>query len=443
MQALSSASQAGAWLFLTLHLLIRPPQTPSFSLVVLLLALVVCAFVDVLSYVPLLTNGIGNRNASVVSHATLSAANAAICVYASSLCLRMPVTAGGYEAVVDMDERLRHQVDANKSTPPADSDLASVYRSCPTSPEDYCTLYENLSYSWMAPIQKLALSRSLKPTDVWRLRAINDTRLLFRNFKALERPSGPDTQKPRLLSRILRANANDIALDAFFKLISVSFAYLGTFILKSILDQIQIAAMDPKSDAPNGASTTMTRHNGRHVRKPSSLPSSVSASLSSASSPNCKIITTHVRSAFASDPHWSCRCSRKHSRGATLVVRPSRRRRLPLLTTANRLRQQRHREMSHLVTLFRQHIIRQILRIVGTMQQILTNLLTSTNIFVQILTQHKLQHKLTLTSRNFDPIARGRICSEYAISGKWLPSTRSGLAARLRQRNRPKCRRKI
>ncbi|KAJ1017870.1 hypothetical protein NDA16_005186 [Ustilago loliicola] len=155
----------------------------------------------------------------------------------------MPVTPGGYEAVVDLDERIRHKTAATSPTPSQDHDMASTYRLCPTSPEDYCSLYENLSYSWMARIQKLALQRSLNPTDVWRLRSINDTRLLFRRFKELDRtPASRDNNKPRLLSRILRANANDILLDACFKLTSVSFAYLGTYILKSILDEIQIAA---------------------------------------------------------------------------------------------------------------------------------------------------------------------------------------------------------
>ncbi len=180
----------------------------------------------------------------------LSATNVAISIYSTSLLLRMPIAPGGYEAVVDLDEQLRHHPDAVDKLHPTHQDLASTYQRCPTSPEDYCTLYENLSYSWMAPIQSLALRRSLVPTDVWRLRSINDTRLLFRKFKALLPPSpqDPPAHRTRLLSRILRANANDIALDACFKLISVSFAYLGTYILKSILDQIQLASANPPAD---------------------------------------------------------------------------------------------------------------------------------------------------------------------------------------------------
>lgn len=254
-QLVSPLSQLCAWIIIFLRLLLQPPQTPTFDLVAMLTAVNVAAFVDLLSFVPLLDlySGATSWNLSTLASILYSATNAAICVYAASLCLRMPVAQGGYEAVVDLDERLRHHTDTTDHNDTSSAhDMASTYRRCPTSPEDYCSLYENLSYAWMAPIQSLALRRSLKPTDVWRLRSINDTRLLFRKFKALERKPADGNNKPRLLSRILYANANDILLDACFKLVSVSFAYLGTYILKSILDEIQSAASydDETADLP-------------------------------------------------------------------------------------------------------------------------------------------------------------------------------------------------
>lgn len=248
---LSILSRVSSWIFVFFRLLLRPPQTPSFDVVSLLFALNVLALVHLFSYLPLVHTRLstGPFDAFTIICILLSLLNVLICAYAASLCLRMPVTPGGYEAVVDLDERIRHKTAATSFTSSQDNDMASTYRLCPTSPEDYCSLYENLSYSWMAPIQKLALQRSLNPTDVWRLRSINDTRLLFRKFKQLEQSTTlPNTNKPRLLPRILRANANDILLDACFKLISVSFAYLGTYILKSILDQIQIAASHPNRE---------------------------------------------------------------------------------------------------------------------------------------------------------------------------------------------------
>ncbi|KAJ1039944.1 hypothetical protein NDA10_004205 [Ustilago hordei] len=252
---LSSLSRVSAWIFIFFRLLLQPPQTPSFDLASLLFALNLLALVDLSYYLPLVHTRLNaaHFDALTLISVLLGLLNLAICIYAASICLCMPVTSGGYEAVVDLDQHIRHRTAAAHHTPSQDYDMASTYRLCPTSPEDYCSLYENLSYSWMAPIQKLALQRSLNPTDVWRLRSINDTRLLFRKFKALEpKPASRDTNKPRLLSRILRANANDILLDACFKLISVSFAYLGTYILKSILDEIQIAAThpDPRHSPP-------------------------------------------------------------------------------------------------------------------------------------------------------------------------------------------------
>ncbi len=245
-------SQSLAWALVSLRLFLRPPQTPSLLLAALLLSLTISSIVHLFSFVPWFAaqKVFASSQLAVV---LLSATNVAISIYSTSLLLRMPIAPGGYEAVVDLDEQLRHHPDAVDKLHPTHQDLASTYQSCPTSPEDYCTLYENLSYSWMAPIQSLALRRSLVPTDVWRLRSINDTRLLFRKFKALLPPTPQDapTLRTRLLSRILRANANDIALDACFKLISVSFAYLGTYILKSILDQIQLASANPPSDRAN------------------------------------------------------------------------------------------------------------------------------------------------------------------------------------------------
>lgn len=245
-------SQVAAWVNVFCRLFLRPPQTPTFDLVALLFALNVTAWIDLFAFVPLLSSRSNPLKLDVRSSITIvtSAANAIICIYAASLFLRMPVAEGGYEAVVTLEERIG-AIDKAASTP---EDSAAVYRLCPTSPEDYCSLYENLSYSWMAPIQKLALRRSLAPTDVWRLRSINDTRLLYRKFKALEQITDSTGHKPRLLFRILRANANDILLDACFKLVSVSFAYLGAYILKSILDEIQIAANLDKDGSDHGKS---------------------------------------------------------------------------------------------------------------------------------------------------------------------------------------------
>ncbi|PWY97994.1 hypothetical protein BCV70DRAFT_193995 [Testicularia cyperi] len=252
--ALASSSVAIAWVYILLSVLLRPPQTPRFSLVLLVFLLLVNALVDLLSLVPLLTSSHGPLRLHFFLHTQvlLCLLDNILIVCAAALLLQAPIAPGGYEAVVDLDERIRNQGTQSHPLPSSQDDMAETYRRCPTSPEDFCSLYENLSYSWMAPIQSLALRRPLVPTDVWRLRSINDTRLLFRKFQALDTVATKDSkQHPRLLAKIVRANANDILLDAFFKLIAVSFAYLGAYILKSILDEIQLAALEDQ----NGGST--------------------------------------------------------------------------------------------------------------------------------------------------------------------------------------------
>ncbi|EPQ27859.1 uncharacterized protein PFL1_04603 [Pseudozyma flocculosa PF-1] len=252
---------SAGWIYVAASLAARPPQTPPVTVLAILIALAVSATAGLLSFIPSIVAAFtsGSLDPLNIEPLVFSLADTAVCAYALRQVLSMPIAPGGFEAQVDLDERLRIQSGEVVQDPSGERPLADTYRLCPTSPEDYCTLYENLSYSWMAPIQKLALKRSLGPTDVWKLRSINDTRLLFQKFKALDRlfgdaadPVSTSSQPavvgtearrhPGLLAKILRANANDILLDACFKLVSVSFAYLGTFIMKSILTEIQIAA---------------------------------------------------------------------------------------------------------------------------------------------------------------------------------------------------------
>ncbi|KAN0064357.1 hypothetical protein ACQY0O_002552 [Thecaphora frezii] len=238
------------WSYVIFALARCRPQTPPPAILAVLLSLALSAAVGLFSWIPTLAAALRRGNLGAVPLVSLawSLVDLVLSAYAIRQILLMPIAPGGFEAQVGLEERLRIQSGKAIDDPSGERPLAETYRLCPTSPEDYCSLYENLSYSWMAPIQKLALQRSLAPTDVWRLRSINDTRLLFRKFQALDRDCGSDSNstptKPRrsLLAKVLRANANDVLLDACFKLISVSFAYLGTFIMKSILTEIQLAA---------------------------------------------------------------------------------------------------------------------------------------------------------------------------------------------------------
>lgn len=130
--------------------------------------------------------------------------------------LKAPIRAGGYEAHVPLKERIRLE---KGEIVPEQEDLKKSYLLCPTSPEDYTDLLSILSYSWMNPIQSLALKRSLLPTDIWKLRKINGVGVLSKKFGDLR------ATKSSLMVRILTANAQDILKDVVFKTTGVSLAY--------------------------------------------------------------------------------------------------------------------------------------------------------------------------------------------------------------------------
>lgn len=111
---------------------------------------------------------------------------------------------------------------------------------CPTTPEDYTSLGSTLTYSWMAPIMRLALQRPLLPSDIWRLRFTNDTRIIFSKFRAGARNARGE--KIGLALRIVKANLRDVVLDAIYKVCGVTLAYAGPALMKKILEAISQAA---------------------------------------------------------------------------------------------------------------------------------------------------------------------------------------------------------
>lgn len=97
---------------------------------------------------------------------------------------------------------------------------------------------------------RLALRRPLLPADIWRLRAINDTRLLFSKFRASTYTSRG--KRPSLALRLLRANARDIILDICYTLSSVTLSYGSTYLMKAILEAIAQASMEDEEKDKSG-----------------------------------------------------------------------------------------------------------------------------------------------------------------------------------------------
>ncbi|KAK0528927.1 hypothetical protein OC834_003880 [Tilletia horrida] len=224
-----------SWLVVAAALIRRLPQTPPYFLLILVHVLGAVALLRLLDHLPQLAGG-----AVVPPWPTLDLLLCCVFIY---MGLATPMSPGGFEAVLTQAEQQRL---ASGEVVEEAEELEQVYSDCPTSPEDYASLWGIVSYRWMNEIQRLALLRPLRATDVWRLRDVNDVRLLYAKYRRL--PGG-------LLARVLRTNANDIALDALYKVIGVTLAYAGPAIMKQILDAIAVSDGDNR---PPGAGEEWT-----------------------------------------------------------------------------------------------------------------------------------------------------------------------------------------
>ncbi len=162
--------------------------------------------------------------------------------------LSMPVATGGYLGQVSSAERARNAV--FETEPPEESgDMCKDYKLTPTSPEDFTSLASSLSYTWMTPIQQLALRRPLRPTDIFKLRSINETGILWGKFaRARAEPS------TSLLKALLRMSAHDALMDALWKIVGVTMSYASPALAKRILECIEEA----QSEQPSNPSSTWT-----------------------------------------------------------------------------------------------------------------------------------------------------------------------------------------
>ncbi|GAA5843446.1 hypothetical protein JCM11251_001410 [Rhodosporidiobolus azoricus] len=107
----------------------------------------------------------------------------------------------------------------------------------PRSPEDSNTVLGAFTYSWMSGLMSVALSRPLRPMDVWALAMNNRADVLSRRFKTL--------RSKTLTRKLLRASARDIAIDASLKLVASTFEYLRPFFIQKILENLALAYRAP------------------------------------------------------------------------------------------------------------------------------------------------------------------------------------------------------
>ncbi|OJA13396.1 hypothetical protein AZE42_08993 [Rhizopogon vesiculosus] len=98
------------------------------------------------------------------------------------------------------------------------------------SPEDYVTMWEWITFSWVYPLIKRGSVMTMNEDDVWDLSLNQQSRPVFTRFSDIIRSS--------LLRRLWAANSMDLILDFCLTFVSVIFNYASPFFLKRILDAI-------------------------------------------------------------------------------------------------------------------------------------------------------------------------------------------------------------
>ncbi|KAL1696726.1 hypothetical protein GGG16DRAFT_43160 [Schizophyllum commune] len=100
-------------------------------------------------------------------------------------------------------------------------------------PEDYVTLFEWLTFSWVYAFIRKGRYNTLDLADVWNLSPIMRSRPVFIKFSSLEVPS--------LLQRVFWANSFDIIMDGVGHFFGVALGYARVYLLKAILDAVDHA----------------------------------------------------------------------------------------------------------------------------------------------------------------------------------------------------------
>ncbi|KAI3483594.1 hypothetical protein L1887_53510 [Cichorium endivia] len=129
--------------------------------------------------------------------------------------------------------------------------------------EDYCTLWEWVSFSWLNPIINAALTRPLEETDVSQLSKLSKSQVLLDKMRTIQREDDQaykakaqtasadarakaekraEAKKPNLVRQVFWMNSRDMALDFVLTIVSYSLAYASPFFLKQILDSLQTSA---------------------------------------------------------------------------------------------------------------------------------------------------------------------------------------------------------
>ncbi|KAI6146199.1 P-loop containing nucleoside triphosphate hydrolase protein [Pisolithus tinctorius] len=109
------------------------------------------------------------------------------------------------------------------------------------SPEDYASIFEWATYSWVYPLIKRGNTMEMKYEDVWDLTPAMHSGPIFDKFSSIERPN--------LLLRLIAANRSDLILDILLTVVTVSLSYAAPYFLRRILDLIENPTPERRSEA--------------------------------------------------------------------------------------------------------------------------------------------------------------------------------------------------
>ena len=98
------------------------------------------------------------------------------------------------------------------------------------SPEDYCSLWDWISFHWVVPLIKKGTYNTLYEDDVWKLSPTLSSGPLTSLFK--------DLGHARIVWKLWTANSGDMIWDFLLTLVSITFTYAGPFFLQRILAAI-------------------------------------------------------------------------------------------------------------------------------------------------------------------------------------------------------------
>ncbi|KAI6003466.1 P-loop containing nucleoside triphosphate hydrolase protein [Pisolithus orientalis] len=109
------------------------------------------------------------------------------------------------------------------------------------SPEDYASIFEWATYSWVYPLIKIGNTREMKPEDVWDLTPAMQSESIFKEFST--------TRAETLCRRLWAPNFSDLCLDILLTIVTVLLSYAAPYFLYQILNLIENPTRESRSKA--------------------------------------------------------------------------------------------------------------------------------------------------------------------------------------------------